>query len=452
MFDVEGVCDGGYCAFGFLVGDLFFGGGGSCIIGGVSVPVFCFCEDVFLVIFDVLDVDGFVFPSVDGVLRVRSLGLRGFGEVDWQFMRTGLVEDVLGLDSGWVGRRLGDAFGGGRHVWFDEVDCYGLGLSVGEVADGMGVTETEVVRLWREGFLVGALVDSGELEFARAQFNREELGEGFWRNELGECVKLLRQGVVSASDVSVFLFYPVVDYGFLTAAELLVGGGEGLRRLVLADAGAFMVEVASRRAAYEWRRVSLESVPAPEAVKALVDSGADAWRLVGLFNGEFDEWSFEKLAEGLGFSEALLFSRGRRWGAPRGWSLDGWSVEMMSKRCGMPVEELVGMQEDGLLLFESCTSTGGDSKLEVADFQFVAELEGSWDAAVCPVSLRLVRELLALGWSAEDTARFLDVRSPWFGLVPPIEYARLGDEFLECVLYVAKVRGVSAVRWGYKER
>lgn len=366
-------------------------------------------------------------------------------------MRTGLVEDVLGLDSRWVGRRLGDAFGEGRHVWFDEVDCYGMGLSVGEVADGMGISEAEVERLWGEGVLLGAL-DDGELEFARAQFNREELGEGFWRKELGECVKLLRLGGVSASDVSGFLFYPVVDYGFLTAAELLVAGGEGLRQLVLADAGAFMVKVASRRAAYEWRRVSAESVPSPEAVKKLVDSGADAWKLVGLFNGKFDEWSFEKLAEGLGFSEALLLSRGYRWGAPRGWSLDGWSVETMSKRCGLPVDELVGMQGDGLLMFESCTSSGGGSKLEVADFQFVTELENSWDMTVCPVSLRLVRELLALGWSAEDTARFLEVRSPWFGLVPPIEYARLGDEFLECVLYVAKVRGVSAVRWGYKER
>lgn len=402
-------------------------------------------------IFDVLGVEGFVFPSVEGVLRVRSLGLRGFGEVDWQFMNTGVVEDALGLDSGWVGRRLGDAFGGGRHCWFDEVDCYGMGLSVGEVADGMGISEAEVERLWDEGALLGAL-DDGELFFARAQFNREELGEGFWRKELGECVKLLRLGGVSASDISAFLFYPVVDYGFLTAAELLVGGDEGLRRLVLADAGAFMVKIASRRAAYEWRRVSAESVPSPEAVKKLVDSGADAWKLVGLFNGKFDEWSFEKLAEGLGFSEALLLSRGYRWGAPRGWSLDGWSVETMSKRCGLPVDELVGMQGDGLLMFESCTSSGGGSKLEVADFQFVAELENSWDTTVCPVSMRLVRELLALGWSAEDTARFLEVRSPWFGLVPPIEYARLGDEFLECMLYVAKVRGVSAVRWGYKER
>lgn len=326
-----------------------------------------------------------------------------------------------------------------------------MGLSVGEVADGMGISEAEVERLWGEGVLLGAL-DDGELEFARAQFNREELGEGFWRKELGECVKLLRLGGVSASDVSGFLFYPVVDYGFLTAAELLVAGGKGLRQLVLADAGAFMLEVASRRAAYEWRRVSPESVPAPEAVKKLANSGADAWRLVELFNGKFDEWSFEKLAEGLEFSEALLLSRGYRWGAPRGWSLDGWNVETMSKRCGMPVEELVGMQDDGLLMFERCTSTGGDSKLKVADFQFVTELENSWDMTVCPVSLRLVRELLALGWSAEDTARFLEVRSPWFGLVPPIEYARLGDEFLECVLYVAKVRGVSAVRWGYKER
>lgn len=402
-------------------------------------------------IFDVLGVEGFVFPSVDGVLRVRSLGLRGFGEVDWQFMRTGLVEDVLGLDSGWVGRRLGDAFGGGRHCWFDEVDCYGMGLSVGEVADGMGISEAEVERLWGEGVLLGAL-DDVELFFTGAQFNREELGEGFWRKELGECVKLLRLGGVSASDISGFLFYPVVDYGFLTAAELLVASGEELRQLVLADAGAFMVEVSSRRAGYEWRRVSAESVPAPEAVKKLADSGADAWRLVGLFNGKFDEWSFEKLAEGLGFSEALLLSRGYRWGAPRGWSLDGWSVETMSQRCGVPVEELVGMQDDGLLVFERGVPQGGGSGLEVADFQFVAELENSWDMAVCPVSLRLVRELLALGWSAEDTARFLEVRSPWFGLVPPIEYARLGDEFLECVLYVAKVRGVSAVRWGYKER
>lgn len=366
-------------------------------------------------------------------------------------MRTGLVEDVLGLDSGWVGRRLGDAFGAGRHCWFDEVDCYGMGLSVGEVADGMGISEAEVERLWGEGALLGAL-DDEELEFACAQFNREELGEGFWRKELGECVKLLRQGGVSASDISAFLFYPVVDYGFLTAAELLVGGDEGLRRLVLADAGAFMVEVASRRAAYEWRRVSPESVPTPEAVKALVDSGADAWRVVGLFNGKFDEWSFEKLAEGLRFSEALLLSRGRRWGAPRGWSLDGRSVEMMSKRCGVPVEELVGMQNDGLLLFKSGSPAGGGSKLKVADFQFIEAMEGSWDTVVCPASMKLVRELLALGWSAEDTARFLEVRSPWFGLIPPIEYARLGDEFLECVLYVAKVRGVSAVRWGYKER
>lgn len=402
-------------------------------------------------IFDVFDEPGFVFPSVEGVLRVRSLGLPGFGEVDWQFMNTGVVEDVLGLDSGWVGRRLGDAFGGGRHCWFDEVDCYGMGLSVGEVAECLGVSEDVVERLWGEGALLGAR-DDGELFFARAQFNREVSGLGFWREELREVVELLVSGGVSASDISGFLFYPVVDYGFLTAAELLVAGGEGLRQLVLADAGAFMVKVASRRVAYEWRRVSAESVPAPEAVKKLVDSGADAWRLVGLFNGKFDEWSFEKLAEGLGFSEALLLSRGYRWGAPRGWSLDGWSVEMMSKRCGMPVEELVGMQNDGLLLFESCTPASGGSKLEVADFQFVTAMEGSWDTVVCPVSLKLVRELLALGWSAEDTARFLETRSPWFGLVPPIEYARLGDEFLECVLHVARVRGVSAVRWGYKER
>lgn len=34
-------------------------------------------------IFDVFDEPGFVFPSVEGVLRVRSLGLPGFGEVDW---------------------------------------------------------------------------------------------------------------------------------------------------------------------------------------------------------------------------------------------------------------------------------------------------------------------------------------------------------------------------------
>lgn len=423
----------------------------SCIIGGVSVPVFCLCEDVFLVIFDVLDVEGFVFPSVDGVLRVRSLGLRGFGEVDWQFMRTGLVEDVLGLDSGWVGRRLGDAFGAGRHCWFDEVDYRGMGLSVGAAAEFLGVRDGDVVRLWDEGFLVGDLVD-GELEFARAQFNREELGEGFWRKELGECVKLLRLGGVSASDISGFLFYPVVDYGFLTAAELLVGGDEGLRRLVLADAGAFMVEVASRRAAYEWRRVSPESVPAPEAVKKLANSGTDAWRLVELFNGKFDEWSFEKLAEGLGCSEALLLSRGYRWGVPRGWSLNGWSVEMMSKRCEVPVDELVGMQDDGLLVFERGVPQGGGSGLKVADFQFVETAGGSWNMEVCPVSLKLVQELLKLGWSAEDTARFLEMRSPWFGLVPPIEYARLGDEFMECVLYVAKVRGASAVRWRYKER
>lgn len=402
-------------------------------------------------IFDVFDEPGFVFPSVEGVLRVRSLGLRGFSEVDWQFMRTGLVEDVLGLDSGWVGRRLGDAFGGGRHCWFDEVDCHGMGLSVGEVADGMGVSEAEVERLWDEGALLGTL-DDGELFFARAQFNREELGEGFWRKELGECVKLLRLGGVSASDISGFLFYPVVDYGFLTAAELLVGGDEGLRRLVLADAGAFMVKVASRRAAYEWRRVSPESVPSPEAVKKLVDSGADAWKLVGLFNGKFDEWSFEKLAEGLGFSEALLLSRGYRWGVPRGWSLNGSSVEMMSKRCEVPVEELLGMRDDGLLVFERGVPRGGGSGLKVADFQFVETAGGSWNMEVCPVSLKLVQELLKLGWSAEDTARFLEMRSPWFGLVPPIEYARLGDEFLECVLYVAKVRGVSAVRWRYKER
>ena len=326
-----------------------------------------------------------------------------------------------------------------------------MGLSVGEVAGGLGVSEDVVERLWDEGALLGAR-DDGELFFARAQFNRDVSGLGFWREELREVVELLVSGGVSASDISGFLFYPVVDYGFLTAAELLVGGDEGLRRLVLADAGAFMVKVASRRAAYEWRRVSAESVPSPEAVKKLVDSGADTWRLVGLFNGKFDEWSFEKLAEGLGFSEALLLSRGYRWGVPRGWSLNGSSVEMMSKRCEVPVEELLGMRDDGLLVFERGVPRGGGSGLKVADFQFVETAGGSWNMEVCPVSLKLVQELLKLGWSAEDTARFLEMRSPWFGLVPPIEYARLGDEFLECVMYVAKVRGVSAVRWRYKER
>lgn len=50
----------------------------------------------------------------------------------------------------------------------------------------------------------------------------------------------------------------------------------------------------------------------------------------------------------------------------------------------------------------------------------------------------LMDELEGLGWSDGSIAEFLRVPSPWFGVVPPLEYARLGDEYVGAVVTVAK--------------
>lgn len=58
---------------------------------------------------------------------------------------------------------------------------------------------------------------------------------------------------------------------------------------------------------------------------------------------------------------------------------------------------------------------------------------------IYPAAARLIQELSALSWAPERVVRFLETPSAWFGMVRPIEYGRLGDEYVDAVVAVAKL-------------
>lgn len=196
------------------------------------------------------------------------------------------------------------------------------------------------------------------------------------REEFSEVLGVFRRLGVSAADAGTFLFEPRDDYGFLAPAELLLSGVGELRDLVVADAHGCAVERRGVGAVDELARASVGTVPAPGVVVGLVGRGVNFGAVFGGGFGEFPYELVSKVAEGLGIPVSVLMCRvkGMRYG--------------------------LGRLRDG---------TDG-----------------------------LMDELEGLGWSDGSIAEFLRVPSPWFGVVPPLEYARLGDEYVGAVVTVAK--------------
>ena len=326
-------------------------------------------------IYDVFSTpSGFKFFGVDDVLRLRSLGVSKSRDEVWDAKCVDVAVEVLGVDEGFCYGRLEDAFGEGRDDWEYECDVLD-GFTLDEL-EAEGLSAGEVMRLWESGCLVGDEF-GGELRFARAQFwGGVGVSELVVREEFFEVLGVFRRLGVSAADAGTFLFEPRDDYGFLAPAELLLSGVDELRDLVVADAHGCAVERRGVGVVDEWARASVGTVPAPGVVVGLVGKGVD---FGAVFGGGFGEFPYEllgRVAEGLGIPVGVLMCRvkGMRYG--------------------------LGRRRDG---------TGG-----------------------------LMDELEGLGWSDGSIEEFLRVPSPWFGVVPPLEYARLGDEYVGAVVTVAK--------------
>lgn len=326
-------------------------------------------------IYDVFSMrPGFEFFGVDDVLRLRSLGVSRSWDEVWDAKCVDVAVEVLGVDEGFCYGRLEEAFGEGRDDWEYECDVLD-GFTLADL-EAEGLSAGEVMRLWESGCIVGDDV-GGELRFARAQFWGGVGVSGLVvREEFFEVLGVFRRLGVSAADAGTFLFEPRDDYGFLAPAELLLSGVGELRDLVVADAHGCAVERRGVGAVDELARASVGTVPTPGVVVGLVGRGVNFGAVFGGGFGEFPYELVSKVAEGLGIPVSVLMCRvkGMRYG--------------------------LGRRREG---------TGG-----------------------------LMDELEGLGWSDGSIAEFLRVPSPWFGVVPPLEYARLGDEYVGAVVTVAE--------------
>ena len=310
----------------------------------------------------------------------------------------------------------------------------------------------EVMRWFEEGCLVGDVwkpafnADEGEvgLRFTRAQFWGGD-GKGVWggsgegclrfNSEFFECVRVFSRLGVSAGAVDMFLFYPSHDYGFLTAAELLLSGDEGLRALVLADARVWALKSLEQVAVKDWVRVSVGSVPVPGNVVALTVAGivpsvgAGSVRDLGVLAGV--------LRVPAGVLVHRFAGAGRRSGGVRWCALP---VGDVVAGAGVSVCDVRRLCEQGELLVERRKS--GELWVDAVHLMPAGRddvLVDDW--VIFPDSVRLVRELRGLGWGDSRVVEFLVEPSPWFGLVAPIEYARLGGEYVDAVLVVARYLG-----------
>lgn len=392
---------------------------------------------------------GFEFFSAEDVLRVRSLGLPESVD-DWGEEHFELVSSVLGVSTELMYERLRYAFGGGSAGWEFYCDWYD-GLSLGEL-EAEGLPAGEVVRWFEEGCLVGDVwkpafrVDEGEpgLRFTRAQFWGGS-GKGVWgasgegglrfNSELFECVRVFSRLGVSADAVDMFLFYPSREYGFLTAAELLLSGDEGLRALVLADARVWALKSLEREVVEDWVRVGVGSVPVPGNVVALTVAGI----VPSVGDGSVRDLGV--LAEVLRVPSGVLVHR--LAGAGRGQELV-WRVGMIdvdvAAGSGVSVDVVRGLCASGELVAKRFKD--GDYWVNGVHLMPAGRddvLVDDWE--LFPDSVRLVRELRGLGWGDSRVVEFLVEPSPWFGLVAPVEYACLGGEYADAVLEVARYLG-----------
>ncbi len=383
---------------------------------------------------------GFKFFSAEDVLKVRSLGLPE-STYDWANEHFELVSSVLGVSTEFMYERLREAFEGGSAGWCDYCE-WGDGASLAEL-EAEGLSRGEVIRLYEEGCLNGGIWE-GDLLFTRAQF-WGGAGKGVWGGtgeitlrfnpEFFECVKTFRAVGVEPHITDDFLFTPSPEYGFLSAAELLLSGDEALVTLVLEDAQECALKCRTDVAGRVWVRVGEGNVPVPGNVVALTEAGiipsADGGSLGDL----------GALAEVLRVPWGVLVRRfaevDRRSGSVR-WA--GFPPRRVADGSGVSEDALVGMCESGELL--SGRYGDGDCLVEPVHLMPVYGDDGSVvDWVFFPGSVRLVAELRDWGWGSDRIIQFLEEPSPWFGLVAPIEYARLGDEYVDAVLAVARYCG-----------
>lgn len=392
---------------------------------------------------------GFEFFSAVDVLRVRSLALPVSVD-DWEHEHFELVSSVLGVSTDLMYERLREAFGGGSTGWDFHCDWYD-GWSLDELEAG-GLPVGEVMRWFEEGCLVGDVwkpafnADEGVpgLRFTRAQF-WGGAGKGVWggsgegtlrfNSEFFECVRVFSCLGVSAGAVDMFLFYPSHDYGFLTAAELLLSGDEGLRALVLADARVWALKSLEQVAVEDWVRVSVGSVPVPGNVVALTVAGI----VPSVGDGSVRDLGV--LGEVLRVPAGVLAHR--LAGAGRGQELVrrvGMIDVDVASGSGVSVDVVRGLCASGELIAKRFKD--GDYWVNGVHLMPAGRddvLVDGWE--LFPDSVRLVSELRGLGWGDSRVVEFLVEPSPWFGLVAPVEYARLGGEYVDAVLEVARYLG-----------
>lgn len=372
---------------------------------------------------------GFKFFSAEDVLKVRSLGLPE-STYDWLNEHFELVSSVLGVSTEFMYERLNEAFEGGSAGWCDYCE-WGEGASLSEL-ETQGLSRGEVMRLYEEGCLNGGIWE-GDLLFTRAQF-WGGAGETTLRfnPEFFECVKTFRAVGVEPHVTDDFLFTPSPEYGFLSAAELLLSGDEALVTLALEDARECALKRRADVVGRAWVRVGEGNVPAPGNVVALTEAGI----VPSVGGGSLGDLGV--LAEVLRvpwgvlvrrFAEVDGRSNGVRWaGLPPCRAAVG---------SGVSADVVEGMCESGELL--SGRYGDGDRIVEAVHLMPVYDFDGLVvDWVFFHDSVKLVGELRDWGWGADRITEFLESPSPWFGLVAPIEYARLGDEYVDAVLAVAR--------------
>lgn len=375
---------------------------------------------------------GFKFFSAEDVLKVRSLGLPE-STYDWLNEHFELVSSVLGVSTEFMYERLNEAFEGGSAGWCDYCE-WGEGASLSEL-ETQGLSRGEVMRLYEEGCLNGGIWE-GDLLFTRAQF-WGGAGETTLRfnPEFFECVKTFRAVGVEPHITDDFLFTPSPEYGFLSAAELLLSGDEVLVALALEDARECALKRRTDIVGRAWVRAGEGNVPVPGNVVALTEAGI----VPSASGGSLGDLG--ALAEVLRVPWGVLVRRfaevdGRSDGVR--WA--GLPPHRVANGSGVSEDALVGMCESGELL--SGRYSDGDCLVEAVHLMPVYGDDGSVvDWVFFPGSVRLVAELRDWGWGSDRIVQFLEEPSPWFGLVAPVEYARLGDEYVDAVLAVARYCG-----------
>ena len=403
----------------------------------VLLFVFSFVE-VFLVIDTIFDeCPEFEFFSVEDVLVVRSLGLPEDFEL-WVHEHYELVAGVLGVPTDFMYYRLNSAYHGGSDGWVMDSYHDDGGFSLDELVAG-GLGRDEVLRLYEDGCLIGGVSeveDGGELFFARNQF---EVGADcgvMLLPELFEGVRVFSRVEAHPYVMSDFLFYPCPDYGFLCPVELLLSGDEGLRALVVGDAYAYALKRRGAVVSAGFVRAGVSSVPVPGRVVELAEGG------VVPSVGDGSLGALGGLAGVLGVSQAVLVRRFANVGErPVGVCRSGFSERWMAEAVGVSVDVFRGMCEVGDFVVERVDSWGEYVVSGVHFAPVFNDRNRVGGFVFFPDSLRLVDELRNLGWGDSRIVEFLEEPSPWFGLVAPVEYARLGGEYVDAVLEVAQYYG-----------